>query len=68
MPLDSLQYVKTETDWIKTVTHTEIVLDIKLESLTLQSQLEAFKQGEQTTDILVAIDNYEEQLAIIQTN
>lgn len=63
--LDTIAYKFIEGAVIKTVTHVENVDWIALEITALNSQLAAFKEGEQTSEIIAAVVNYTEQLTFL---
>jgi hypothetical protein len=68
--LDTIHYTKeTDGSFTKTVTHVEKVVDLQLEIQAMQEQLVAFNTGtpDHTPEMLVAIQNYTEQLVILQS-
>lgn len=64
--LDKIAYtVDSNNMVIKETVHREEVADVARELSVLTAQLDDFLSGEQVPDIVAAVDNYREQIAIL---
>lgn len=69
--LDTLLYVKNQDgSFTKTVTSVSILdlSDADHEILVLQDMVSNFQAGDQTPDIQAAIENYQNQIEILQAD